>query len=249
MVNERRGLPPRRGRPSFPTTQWSLVLAAGDRQHSGSREALATLYRNYWYPIYAYIRRRGYDADRARDLAQDFFTALLEKESLQAADPQRGRFRSFLLGSLKNYLANTWDRESAQKRGGGVPTISVDFSDAEDRYLKEPVDEKTPESIFERNWALTQLETTLQRLRAELDTSGSGSRFELLKPCLTGEARQNLSYREIGLRLNMSESAVKVAVYRMRRRFAELLREEVGQTIEDPQQVDTEIRTLFAAPE
>src|SRR5271155_2907054 len=164
--------PAHSGSRQFATTRWSLVLAAGQRSSPQSSAALATLCENYWYPLYAYVRRRGHDSDEAQDLTQAFFTRLLEKNDLAAADPERGRFRSFLLASLKHFLANEWDRARAEKRGGGRSVLSIDFGTAEERYRAEPSHELTPEKIFERRWALTVLDHALKRLRTEFAGGG-----------------------------------------------------------------------------
>ena len=228
---------------SFDTTQWTLVVAAGDSQHPGSREALADLCRSYWYPLYAYLRRRGYPREEAEDLVQGFFTQLLDKNYIKAADKERGRFRSFLLASLKNFAANEWDRKKAEKRGGAATTLSLDFETAEGRYHIEPVDEQTPEQVFDRDWAVSQLEHVLERMRSE---GAGGERFELLKGFLTGEG-EDIRYKDAAVRLGMTEGAVKVAVHRLRQRFGSLLRDEVARTLNDSADVDDEIRHLFAA--
>ena len=228
----------------FETTQWSLVLAAGDAGNPKGEQALAELCRVYWYPVYGYIRRCGNDVDSAQDLTQGFFTHILEKGSLRVARPERGRFRSFLLTSAKNYLNNERDRELAQKRGGGQPLLSLDFDTAEKRYSLEPRHEETPEKIFERRWALELLDRTLDRLREEMSRSGDPRRFDHFRPFLVGEGD---AYREVADALDMSVEAVKVAVHRMRKKFGDLLREEVGRTVDGPEQVDEEIRHLFEA--
>ena len=228
---------------SFETTQWTLVVAAGDSRHPGSRDALEDLCRSYWYPLYAYLRRRGYPQEEAEDLVQGFFAQLLAKNYIKAADPERGRFRSFLLTSLKNYAANEWDRKKAKKRGGATTTLSLDFETAEGRYHVEPVDEETPEQLFDRGWAVAQLEQVLERMRAEGD---GGERFEILRGFLTGEG-EDIRYKDVAEQLGMTEGAVKVAVHRLRQRFGKMLRDEVARTLNDPADVDDEIRHLFAA--
>ncbi len=230
----------------FATTRWSQVIAAGADQSEDSREALARLCESYWYPLYAYVRRWGYDADQAQDLTQEFFARLLEKHYLRAADPSRGRFRSFLLASLKHFLSNERDRELAVKRGGRTTVIPLEFENAEGRYSREPPDHETPEKVYERRWALTLLERTLARLRGESDTAGKSAVFSRLEGHLTGE-QETLPYAELATALGMSEGAVKVAVHRLRRRFGALLREEIAETVSDPGQVDDEIRELFRA--
>lgn len=220
------------------------MVAAGDSQNPDSRAALADLCQDYWYPLYAYLRRRGYPQEEAEDLVQGFFAQLLEKNYLKAADRERGRFRSFLLTALKNYAANEWDRRTAKKRGGSTPTLSLDFENAEGRYTIEPADERTPEQEFDRGWATAQLEQVLARMRTE--AGDDDQRFALLQGFLTGEG-EDLPYREVAERLDMSEGAVKVAVHRLRQRFGAVLREEVARTLADPADVDDELRHLFAA--
>jgi RNA polymerase sigma-70 factor (ECF subfamily) len=227
------------------TTHWSLILEAGDSKDPRSSEALELLCRRYWYPVYVYIRRRGNDSAKAEDLTQGFFTQFLEKGYVKQASAERGRFRSFLLVAVKNYLANEWDREQALKRGGGTTTLSLDFETAEGRYAMEPVDPSSPADLYNRRWALTQLERTLEELQNEMQSAGLEERFEHLKGVLTGDSSGE-SYREIGEALQMSENAVKVTVHRMRRRFGELLRELVGETLDNPEEIDSEIRYLFS---
>ena len=227
----------------FATTDWSLILAAADSQDPNAQEALDSLCQIYWHPVYAYIRRRGYQ-DMAQDLTQGFFTQLLEKQYIKSARSERGRFRSFLLASVKNYLANEWDREQAQKRGGGTVLLSMDFEGAK-ASLPEPGHEITPEVVFERQWALTVLENVLAALRQEMVRSGNEERFQRLKGFLTGE-QAGIKLRTVATELEMSEGAVKVAIHRMRRRFGEMLQSEIASTLNDPREVDEEIRYLFA---
>jgi RNA polymerase sigma-70 factor (ECF subfamily) len=197
--------------------------------------------------LYAYLRRRGYPQEEAEDLVQGFFTQLLDKSYLKAADKERGRFRSFLLTALKNYAANEWDRKQAQKRGGATTTLSLDFETAEGRYHIEPSDDLTPEQEFDRGWATAQLEHVLERMRADSGEDEDGDeRYELLQGFLTGEG-EDIRYKDVAERLGMTEGAVKVAVHRLRRRFGTVLREEVVRTLNDPADVDDEIRHLFAA--
>jgi RNA polymerase sigma-70 factor (ECF subfamily) len=232
-------------RESFATTQWSQVLAARDGTSSKARQALADLCSTYWYPLYAYVRRRGYRPDEAQDLTQAFFARLLEKESLRAADRERGRFRSFLLASLQHFLCNEHDRARARKRGGGRAALSFDLDAAEDRYRLDPSHDLTPEKLFERRWALTLLDQVLGRLRQEWEADGKGPLFVALKPTLTGEANTD-SYREVASHLGLSEAGVKVTVHRLRRRYRDLLREEIGRTVAQARDVEDEIRNLFA---
>ena len=234
------------GRARFDTTHWSLVVAAGAKATPHSEEALARLCEAYWYPLYAYVRRWGYTSDEAQDLTQEFFARLMEKEYLRQADPHRGRFRSFLLAALKHFLANERDRAGAQKRGGGRPPLPLEIETAEGRYSLEPADPETPEKIFERRWALILLDKVLSRLRDEYHRTNRSALFDVLKDLLTsGKAGE--PYARLGAELGMSEGAVKVAVHRLRRRFGELLREEIAETVADPQDVDDEIRYLFTA--
>jgi RNA polymerase sigma factor (sigma-70 family) len=238
------------GRPHggrFATTRWSVVLAAGRGSGAGSRDALARLCETYWYPLYSYTRRWGHDADRAQELTQEFFTRLIEKHDLVRVDPKRGRFRSFLLASMKHFLLNDRDREHAAKRNRGQAPMPLEFETAEGRFRLEPVDLQTPERAFERQWALTVLDRTLRRLRAEHEKAGKGGLFDCLKGALTGE--KSASYAELAAESNMTEGAVKVAVHRLRRRFGELLREEIAETVADPEEVDDEIRYLFSVLE
>ncbi len=230
----------------FTTTHWSVVLAAQRDSTAQAREALTRLCESYWHPLYAFLRRSGQSADEAQDLTQAFFARILEKRTFRDADPDRGRFRSFLLASLKNFVANERERAHAQKRGGNLPVLSLEFDSAERQYQIEPADDETPETVFDKRWALTLLEHVLGRLRTELDKAGKQRQFEELKVFLTGE-KPNVGYAGIGERLDMSEGAVKVAVHRLRRRFRALLRDEISQTVASPNDVDDEIRYLWAA--
>ena len=230
----------------FPTTQWSRIVATGDPDAPLAREALAELCQGYWYPLYAYIRRRGHDPDRALDLTQDLFVRLLEKGVLAEADPARGRFRAFLRAVCADFLANSRDRENALKRGGGRPDLPIDSGDAEGRYALEPAHELTPERIFDRTWALVLLGRVLERIREEYRLAGQSLTFEVLSPVLTDGSRA-VAYATLAARLGMTEGAVRVAVHRLRRRYGERLREEISVTVDEPAAVDDEIRDLFAA--
>jgi len=230
----------------FATTHWSVVRAAGRPESSRCQAALETLCRAYWFPIYSYLRRRGYRRDRAEDYTQGFFARLLEKDGLRLADPARGKFRSFLLVALRHFLANEADRNRAQKRGGGRHALSIDFADAEDRYAIQPAEESCPESAFERSWALAILDRAMSRLQAELVDKNRGNWFEPLKAYLTA-GRARTPYRQVAAELSMSENAVKVAVHRLRKRYRELLRDEIAQTVTSEAEIDEEIRDLFAA--
>jgi RNA polymerase sigma-70 factor (ECF subfamily) len=229
----------------FATTRWSLVVAAQDRSQPEAGQALAELCRLYWYPLYGYIRSRGRSHDEAQDLTQEFFARLLEKDALAAVDQNKGRFRSFLLAACQHFLANRHDHDCAQKRGGGRQLVSIDFRDADGRYAHEPAHDETPERVFERRWALALLERVLARLRGEYEAAGRGRLFECLKSRLTGD--RSVPHARAAGELGVSEGAVKVAVHRLRQRYRELLRDEIGQTLDDPGQVEEEIRSLFAA--
>jgi RNA polymerase sigma factor (sigma-70 family) len=226
------------------TTQWSLVLRAGGPSTPASHDALATLCQTYWYPLYAYARRCGHGVEEAEDLVQAFFVRILEKHALQHVNPERGRFRSFLLASLKHFMLNEYDRARAAKRGGGKPIETIDVSGAEGRYAFEPRDDANPEILFERQWALTVLDRVQARLRSVSMRSGKAQLFEQLKDFVTGE-ETDIPYREAGESLGMSEGAVRVAVHRLRRRFRDRLREEIEQTVADPAEVDDEIRFML----
>lgn len=229
----------------FAATRWTLVLTAARGSVSPSAaQAMAELCRIYWYPLYAYIRRRGSDAPEAEDLTQEFFLRLLTKNYLATVDREKGKFRAFLLASLKHFLANEWDRSQAQKRGGGQVDLHLDTLSAESRYRLEPWHDLTPERLFERQWALTVLEQVLKRLEAESQVlDGKQAVFARLKQFLTG-GRESASYAQVAAELAMTEGAVKAAVHRLRRRYRQLLREEIAQTVASPEEVDDEIRYL-----
>lgn len=233
------------GQEYFLTTHWSVVLDA--QRHSDSTRAsnaLARLCQTYWYPLYAYVRRTGQGPEDAQDLTQEFFRRLVGMEYLKAVDPARGKFRSFLLSALKHFLANEWDRSRALKRGGGKPLISLDDTEAEARYALEPVENSSPDKVYERRWATTLLDHVLARLRKEYSETGKENIYEQLKQTLTFES-VTAPYADIAARLEMSEGAVKVAVHRLRARYRELLREEIAQTVTSAADVEEEIRFLF----
>jgi len=234
----------RAGGKSFATTHWSLVLAAGHGSRPDAATALATLCETYWYPLYYYVRRRGCRAEEAQDLTQEFFARLLEKGYLKVADPERGRFRSFLLASLNHFLANEWRRRSARKRGGGKPAISLDAESAETRYRQEPAHNLTPENAYERRWAMLLLEKALLTLRDEYAAGGKAKVFARLSGFLGGAERT--AYGKAARELGTTEGAVKVAVHRLRKRCRAILRAEVAQTVADPADVDEELRHLMA---
>jgi len=236
---------PASGGAQFHTTHWSLVLAARLQESPEATEALEKLCRAYWYPLYAYIRRRGHDIHEAEDLTQEFFTRLLEKNYLREVTREGGRFRSYLLTTLKHFLANEWDRAKAQKRGGGNIHFSLDNKEAETRYEFELKDDTTPESLFERRWALTLLDHVLSRLREDYAEAAKLEIFERLQVFLSGDKRL-IPYTEVAASLGLSEGSVKVAVHRLRKRYGELLRQEIAQTVATPEEVADEIRHLIA---
>ncbi len=213
---------------------------------SAAARAMAELCRTYWYPLYAYVRRCGHDAPEAEDLTQEFFARLLAKDALAHVSRNKGKFRSFLLASLKHFLANQWDRSQALKRGGGRAILSLDTRAAETRYGLEPTHDLTPEKIYDRQWAMTLLNQVLQQLQAEFAALGEQNVFDELKGVF-GAADPQEGYARIGTRLNMSEGAAKVAVHRLRRRYRKLLRERIAQTVAGPDEIDEEIRQLFSA--
>jgi RNA polymerase sigma factor (sigma-70 family) len=227
----------------FASTHWSVVLAAG-RSDSRAHDALARLCETYWYPLYAYVRRGGYSPPDAQDLTQEFFARLLEGNWAAKADRNRGRFRSFLLSAMKHFLANKWNRSQARKRGGGQRILSLDDDSAERRYGLEPVEKATPESLYERRWALTLLDSVLARLEEEYRSEGREMWMEAMSCALTTE-RGAIDYREVARRLKMTESAARVAAHRLRKRYRQLIRAEVGRTVASPLEVETEICHLF----
>ncbi len=233
-------------RPAFVTTHWSVVLAAGRHDTTRARAALEQLCRNYWQPLYAYVRRAGHAREEAEDLTQEFFARLLAQQTVARADPARGRFRSFLLGSLKHFLAHEWEKASARKRGSGAQHIPLAFDTAETRCAQPVAAGDTPDRAFDRQWALALLDVVLGRLRREYREAGREDLFLGLKDTLSG-GRAEIPYRELSARLAMSEGAVKVAAHRLRQRYRELLREEIANTVAGPAEVEEELRQLFAA--
>jgi len=236
----------RGGTGRFATTHWSVVRAAGKSSSPRYKEAMGTLCKIYWFPLYAYLRRHGYDNNQAEEYTQAFFARILEKHSLRLADPKQGKFRSFLLISLKYFLANERDRARAKKRGGGRKVLSLNFENAENQYSLEPAHELSPDKLFERSWALAVLERTMSRLAAGAVKTKQKKLLEYLKVYLTAR-KSSVPYREVAEELGMSEGAVKVAVHRLRRRYRQLLRDEIAQTVSTDEQIDEEIRDLFAA--
>ena len=240
----------------FATTHWSVVLAAGEGDSPQSSAALENLCRAYWYPLYAYVRRRGNEPEAAKELTQEFFALLLAKGLLAGVDPAKGKFRSWLLGVMNHFLAHEWAKVRAQKRGGGQAVFSLDEAQAEERYRFEPIEQATPETIFERRWAFTVLERSAVRLREEYQAAGKGELYGSLKGFVSAEGGQ-VSYEEAAANLGMSVSAVKSAIHRLRQRYQEFIRDEIastlrstatedGQTAPNAAEVDEEIRYLLA---
>jgi RNA polymerase sigma-70 factor (ECF subfamily) len=230
----------------FATTHWSVVLAAGETDSPPARSALETLCRAYWYPIYVYVRRKGHGADDAQDLTQEFFAQLIAKERLRLADREKGKFRTFLLAMLDYFLAREWSRAHRQKRGGQFIFISLDQQTPEERYQLEPADNQTPEKKFLRHWALTVLEHSMNALEQECRKNGKGALFSEAQELLSRE-RDVAGYAEISRRLNMNEGAARMAVHRLRRRYGELLRDEIAQTVCGPEEIEEEMRYLLSA--
>lgn len=235
----------RPGEPAwFATTHWSVVLAARDAPEREARAALETLCRSYWYPIYAYLRRTGHGPHDAQDLAQGFFARLIADDDLQGVDRRRGRFRSFLLGTLKHFLSDERKRATAVKRGGGRTLLSIDERAAEDRYHLEPATAETPETHFDRQWCLAVQARVVERLRSRYEQAGKGALFDALLPCLGG-SHGPVTYAVLGAALGLGEGAVKVAVHRLRKEFGAVLRAEVASTVAAEAEVDEEIRHLL----
>jgi DNA-directed RNA polymerase specialized sigma24 family protein len=230
--------------PIFATTRWSVVLAAQQSGSSSAFEALESLCCGYWYPIYAYVRRRGYSPHDAQDLTQEFFSRLIQRDWLHAAAPGRGRFRTLLIVAMKRLLAKEWHRAQAQKRGAGSCPVSIDVDAAEQRYLAEPA--LSADAVFERRWALTIVDDALGRLEAEYSGAGRAAEFVILAEWLTA-GRGEIPYAELSARLSVAEGAARVAVHRMRKRFRALFRERVAETLGDEGNLQDEIRHLAAA--
>jgi len=229
----------------FKTTHWSSVLHAADSNDPTAEASLSRLCQTYWYPLYYYIRRLGHSPEDAQDLTQGFLARLVHKDYLKGVKQEKAKFRSFLLVALKGFLANEWDRAHRLKRGGGQELVSFDAQNTENRFLVEPVEEMSPEKAFERRWALALLSQVLSRLETEFCASNKAPLFQELKGFLSGEETGS-SYAELGQRFGMSEANVKVTVHRLRRRYRELLREEVTTTVSSPEEINEEIRHLFA---
>jgi len=232
------------GPSDFPTTRWTLVIAAADPKRKESRSALVSLCESYWYPLYAYVRRRGYPADQAQDLTQEFFVRVLDGRYLDRADAEKGRFRAFILTSLKFFLADEADRNRAQKRGGGH-VLSLELSSGEERYQRDPSHNETPQRIFERRWALSMLDRVIDRLRAEFVQHGRLDHFNRLKIFLLDQTET--PYAALAREMGTSEGALKVAIHRLRKRYRDLFRQEIAETVADPADVESELRFLVAA--
>lgn len=230
-------------RGGFETTKWTLVEAAGKATDKRARMAVEELCKTYWYPLYAHVRRRGHSKEDAEDLTQAFFAKFLEKNYLEGLTPERGRFRAFMLASLKNFLANEWDKTQRQKRGGGQEILSLDWQDADTRYRIDPVDDLSPDKLYDRIWALTLLARVVEKLEALYVGNDS---FEKLKPCLTAD-RASINYGEVANELGMSEGAVRVAAHRLRRQYREFLLAEIAETLVDTNLVEDELNALFRA--
>ena len=230
----------------FVTTHWSVVLAAGDQAGSHCAEALQTLCQTYWFPLYAFVRRQDIQPHEALDLTQGFFARLLEKQWLAAVDPARGRFRNFLMSSIKHFMSNEWARQRAKKRGGGRWHFPLDGDHAETRYRLEPQDDRSPEQVYERQWALTVLEQVMTELRQDYETRGKGGQFDALKSCLALGSQQQ-PYAQLAGRLNSTEGAARVMVHRLKQQYRKILRRQIAQTVSSAEEVESEIRHLFQA--
>jgi DNA-directed RNA polymerase specialized sigma24 family protein len=230
----------------FATTHWTAVLTAGGQKSPAADMALEELCGTYWYPLYAYLRRQGKTREDAEDLTQAFFARFLAKNYLEGLSSEKGKFRAFLLASLKHFLANQWDYDNRLKRGGGVPLLSLDWQTADERYQFDPADNLSPDKLFDRAWAVTLLERVITRLRTENETDDKAKQFDALKQFLM-VGKGAIPYAQAAVELNLTEGSIRVAVHRLRRRYRELLREEISQTLSDTTQVEEEIRALFGA--
>jgi RNA polymerase sigma-70 factor (ECF subfamily) len=230
----------------FTTTHWSLVLRVGHNDTPKAAAALEQLCRSYWFPIYAYICRRNRDPEAAKDLTQAFFMHLLDQNLVARAEPEKGRFRAFVLTLLKNFLINEHERGRAQKRGGGQFQISLDAVDSDVRYRLEPIEDQAPDRQFDQKWAQEILTRSLEKLRHDYEASGMAARFEALKPFLP-QGHQPASYAETAVALGLSEPAAKSAIFTLRRRFADIFRREIAQTVDSPEDAEAEMRHLLAA--
>jgi RNA polymerase sigma-70 factor (ECF subfamily) len=223
-----------------------VVVSAQDQNSPKSGEALESLCKAYWFPLYAYCRRSGHSPADAEDLTQGFFARLLEKDYLRSASQEKGRFRSFLLVALKRFMANEWDHQHALKRGGFAQFVPIDQELAESRFAAEPAHNLQPDLLFDRQWAMTLLDRTVARLREEYLETGRAQLFEFLHGCLAKDETA-LPYAEIATRLNLTEAAIKMAVHRLRARYREILQNEIGQTVASPSDIELEMKHLFAA--
>lgn len=237
---------PASGGDHFATTRWTIVLSAGHKSSPNSDRALAELCQTYWYPLYAYVRRQGHTQEDAEDLTQAFFERFLAKNYLDGLAAERGRFRAFLLASLKHFLANEWDRSQRQKRGGGAEHLSLNWQDADQRYHLDPPDPTNPEQLFDREWALAMLDSVITRLAGEYVVAGKAALFDQAKGFLTLDAA-TIPYAEAARELGLNEGALRVTVHRLRKRYRELLRDQIAQTLADPRLVEEELRSLLAA--
>jgi RNA polymerase sigma factor (sigma-70 family) len=233
------------GRSDFPTTRWTLVTAAGHDGQPEHQKALATLCEAYWYPLYVYARRRGDTPEQAQDHTQEFFARFIEHDYFDRADPERGRFRAFLLSSFKFYLYDQAGVARTQKRGGGIAPLSFEISNGEEMYVREPFHSETPERIYERRWARTLLDRVVERLRDEFVLHGRLEYFDKLKACLQDDF--NVPYAELARQLETTEAALKVGVHRLRKRYRNLIRSEIADIVADPADIDAELRHLIAA--
>jgi len=229
----------------FPQTRWSVVLAARDSNEQQATGALDELCRAYWFPLYVYVRKRGVSPEDAEDVTQGYFAALIDRGYLTQVDRERGKLRSFLLTTLKHYLADEWSKASALKRGHGQRPVSIDAANAEERYAMEPVDEASPDRLFDRRWALTLLDNVLTALRADYASAGQERMFDGLKKFLAWNSASE-AYRETAAELGMKENAVRVAVFRLRRRYGDLLRDQVADTVTSPDEVPAELEQLLS---
>lgn len=230
----------------FATTHWTVVLASGKHSTPEAQAALEELCRTYWFPLYAYVRRRGYAKADAEDLTQAFFAKLLEKNFLAQLDSDKGKFRAFLLAALKHFLANEWDKAQAQKRGGGEQTLSLDWETADTKFQVAAQNEPSPDKAYDREWALALLAKVIERLQRECEQDGKGKLFDQLKVFLMA-GKSELARAEVARALGMEEGAVRVAIHRLRKRYRQLLRDEVANTLSDAAMVDEEMRALFDA--
>jgi RNA polymerase sigma factor (sigma-70 family) len=230
--------------PHFMTTQWSVVLRAANAHDAQSAYAMEQLCRNYWYPLYVYVRRQCCSSHDARDLTQEFFARIMEKSILDFADPKRGRFRTFILCSLKNFLTNEWNKSQAQKRGNGVAILSIDEQDTELRFTNEPVDNLTPEDVYAKRWASTLLEIAMEHLRRKYLEDEKVEVFQTFGGCILENSSEE-GYATLGAKLGMSEGAARTAVHRLRKDFRRILRAEVASTVESSSDIDDELRYLI----